>query len=88
MHRVSVDGIMRSVERDVSSAPEPVGRRGMLRTQMCDLLGIEAPIMQAAIWPATASELVAAVSEAGGLAYGPSAACNFGERLSSTHLAE
>jgi len=39
----------------------------MLRTPVCDILGIEVPIMQAAIWPATAPELVAAVSEAGGL---------------------
>ncbi len=39
----------------------------MLRTPVCDLLGIEVPIMQAAIWPATAPELVAAVSEVGGL---------------------
>ncbi len=39
----------------------------MLRTSICDLLGIGVPIMQAAIWPATAPELVAAVSEAGGL---------------------
>ena len=39
----------------------------MLRTAVCDLLGIEVPIMQAAIWPATSPELVAAVSEAGGL---------------------
>jgi enoyl-[acyl-carrier protein] reductase II len=39
----------------------------MLRTPVCDLLGMEVPIMQAAIWPATAPELVAAVSEAGGL---------------------
>jgi enoyl-[acyl-carrier protein] reductase II len=39
----------------------------MLRTPVCDLLGIEVPIMQAAIWPATAPELVAAVSGAGGL---------------------
>ncbi len=39
----------------------------MLRTPVCDLLGIEVPIMQAAIWPATSPELVAAVSEAGGL---------------------
>ena len=38
-----------------------------MRTPICDLLGIEVPIMQAAIWPATAPELVAAVSEAGGL---------------------
>ncbi|MDP9353017.1 MAG: nitronate monooxygenase [Chloroflexota bacterium] len=39
----------------------------MLRTRFCDLLGIEHPIMQAAIWPATSPELVAAVSNAGGL---------------------
>ena len=39
----------------------------MLRTPLCDLLGIEHPVMQAAIWPATAPELVAAVSNAGGL---------------------
>jgi nitronate monooxygenase/enoyl-[acyl-carrier protein] reductase II len=39
----------------------------MLRTPVCDVLGIEVPVMQAAIWPATAPELVAAVSEAGGL---------------------
>jgi enoyl-[acyl-carrier protein] reductase II len=39
----------------------------VLRTRACDLLEIEIPIVQAAIWPATAPELVAAVSEAGGL---------------------
>jgi enoyl-[acyl-carrier protein] reductase II len=39
----------------------------MLRTPVCDELGIEVPIMQAAIWPATSPELVAAVSEAGAL---------------------
>jgi enoyl-[acyl-carrier protein] reductase II len=39
----------------------------MLRTPVCDVLDIEIPLMQAAIWPATAPELVAAVSEAGGL---------------------
>jgi enoyl-[acyl-carrier protein] reductase II len=39
----------------------------LLRTPVCDVLGIEVPIMQAAIWPATAPELVAAVSDAGGL---------------------
>jgi enoyl-[acyl-carrier protein] reductase II len=38
----------------------------MLRTPACDVLGIEVPIVQAAIWPATSPEL-AAVSEAGGL---------------------
>jgi enoyl-[acyl-carrier protein] reductase II len=39
----------------------------MLRTPVCQLLGIEVPIVQAAIWPATSPELVAAVCEAGGL---------------------
>jgi enoyl-[acyl-carrier protein] reductase II len=39
----------------------------VLKTPVCDLLGIEVPIMRAAIWPATAPELVAAVSGAGGL---------------------
>jgi enoyl-[acyl-carrier protein] reductase II len=39
----------------------------MLRTRFCDLVGIEYPIVQAAIWPATSPELVAAVSNAGGL---------------------
>lgn len=39
----------------------------MLSTPVCETLGIEVPVMQAAIWPATAPELVAAVSEAGGL---------------------
>jgi enoyl-[acyl-carrier protein] reductase II len=39
----------------------------MLRTPVCDVLGIEVPVMQAAIWPATSPELVAAVSEVGGL---------------------
>jgi nitronate monooxygenase/enoyl-[acyl-carrier protein] reductase II len=43
-------------------------RRGtMLRTSFCDLVEIEHPIMQAAIPPATSPELVAAVSNAGGL---------------------
>lgn len=39
----------------------------MISTPLCDVLGIEQPIMQAAIWPATSPELVAAVSNAGGL---------------------
>jgi enoyl-[acyl-carrier protein] reductase II len=39
----------------------------MLRTRACNVLAIEVPVMQAAIWPATVPELVAAVSEAGGL---------------------
>jgi enoyl-[acyl-carrier protein] reductase II len=39
----------------------------VLRTPVCDVLGIEVPIMQAAIWPAASPELVAAVSDAGAL---------------------
>jgi enoyl-[acyl-carrier protein] reductase II len=39
----------------------------MLRTRFCELFDIEVPVLQAAIWPATSPELVAAVSEAGGL---------------------
>ena len=41
--------------------------RIVLRTPVCELMDIEAPIVQAAIWPATSPELVAAVCEAGGL---------------------
>jgi NAD(P)H-dependent flavin oxidoreductase YrpB (nitropropane dioxygenase family) len=39
----------------------------MLRTRFCELFEIDAPVLQAPIWPATTPELVAAVSEAGGL---------------------
>ena len=39
----------------------------MLHSRFCDLFEIESPVLQAAIWPATAPALVAAVSEAGGL---------------------
>lgn len=39
----------------------------MLRTPLCDLLGIEFPVIQAGMGPFTAAELVAAVSNAGGL---------------------
>jgi nitronate monooxygenase/enoyl-[acyl-carrier protein] reductase II len=39
----------------------------MLKTRFCELFGIEAPIVQAAIWPATSPELVAAVGEAGAI---------------------
>ena len=38
-----------------------------LRTAFTELLGIELPILQAAIWPATSPELVAAVGEAGAI---------------------
>ena len=39
----------------------------MLRTPFCEFFGIEVPVLQAAIWPATAPELVAAVGEAGAI---------------------
>ena len=39
----------------------------MRRTPFCELLDIEVPILQAAIWPGTSPELVAAVSEAGAI---------------------
>jgi enoyl-[acyl-carrier protein] reductase II len=39
----------------------------MRRTPFSELFDLAAPILQAAIWPATSPELVAAVSEAGGL---------------------
>jgi enoyl-[acyl-carrier protein] reductase II len=39
----------------------------LLRTRFCELFEIEVPLVQAAIWPATAPELVAAVSDAGAL---------------------
>jgi nitronate monooxygenase/enoyl-[acyl-carrier protein] reductase II len=39
----------------------------VLRTPFCELFGIDVPVLQAAIWPATSPELVAAVSEAGAL---------------------
>lgn len=39
----------------------------MVRTPVCDLLGIEFPIVQAGMGPFTSAELVAAVSNAGGL---------------------
>jgi enoyl-[acyl-carrier protein] reductase II len=38
-----------------------------VRTDLCTVLGIESPIIQAAIAPYTSAELVAAVSNAGGL---------------------
>jgi enoyl-[acyl-carrier protein] reductase II len=39
----------------------------VLRTRFCELFDLEVPVLQAAIWPATSPELVAAVSEAGAL---------------------
>jgi len=38
-----------------------------LRTPICELLGTEYPVVQAGMGPFTAAELVAAVSNAGGL---------------------
>jgi nitronate monooxygenase/enoyl-[acyl-carrier protein] reductase II len=39
----------------------------MINTPLCELLEIEVPIIQAAIWPATSPELIAAVGEAGAI---------------------
>jgi nitronate monooxygenase/enoyl-[acyl-carrier protein] reductase II len=39
----------------------------MLHTRFCDLFDLEVPILQAAAWPATTPQLVAAVSETGAL---------------------
>ncbi len=41
--------------------------RGMLRTQLCDLLGIEFPVIQAGMGMGSSAELAVAVSNAGGL---------------------
>lgn len=44
-----------------------VARAGdvMRRAALCELFGIDAPILQAAIWPGTSAELVATVCGAG-----------------------
>src|SRR5438876_12377380 len=42
-------------------------RRQMLKTPLCDLLGIEVPIILAPMGSCTSAELAAAVSNAGGL---------------------
>jgi nitronate monooxygenase/enoyl-[acyl-carrier protein] reductase II len=39
----------------------------VIKTRLCELLGIEVPIIQAAIWPATSPDLIAAVGEAGAI---------------------
>jgi enoyl-[acyl-carrier protein] reductase II len=39
----------------------------VLRTRLCDLLGIEHPIIQASLGPWSSAELVAAASNAGAL---------------------
>jgi enoyl-[acyl-carrier protein] reductase II len=43
------------------------GEPAMIRTSICDLLGIDVPIIQAGMGPFTSAELAAAVSNAGGL---------------------
>src|SRR5687767_5268520 len=43
------------------------GETSHLRTELCDLLGIEYPILQAGMAPVAGPELAAAVSAAGGL---------------------
>jgi enoyl-[acyl-carrier protein] reductase II len=50
----------------------------MLRTRLCDLLGIEHPIIQASLGPWSSAELVAAASNAGALG-------SFGAVLRSVH---
>ncbi len=54
---------MLSAGRPIPGHPEVA----MLRTRFCELFDIEVPLLQAATWPATAPELVAAVCEAGAL---------------------
>ena len=39
----------------------------MLHTAFCELFEVRAPVLQAAIWPATSPELVAAVADAGAI---------------------
>jgi nitronate monooxygenase/enoyl-[acyl-carrier protein] reductase II len=39
----------------------------MIKTPLCELLEVDAPIIQAAIWPATSPELIAAVGAAGAI---------------------
>ncbi|MFQ6023677.1 MAG: NAD(P)H-dependent flavin oxidoreductase [Acidiferrobacterales bacterium] len=63
----------------------------MLRTQVCDLLGIEFPIIQAGMGAFASPDLVAAVSNAGGLGsfgarpeLGERAADNIRERMART----
>src|SRR5688572_22841911 len=52
-----------------AGAPRTAGPReaGRLRTDLCDLLGIEYPTVQAGMAPVAGPDLAAAVSEAGGL---------------------
>lgn len=59
----------------------------MLHTPICDLLGIEFPIIQAGMGPFTSAELVAAVSNAGALGNlgaGARPAIDFKEQLAKT----
>ena len=43
----------------------------MIRTELCERLGIDLPIVQAPIGRVSSPELAAAVSNAGGLGIGP-----------------
>jgi NAD(P)H-dependent flavin oxidoreductase YrpB (nitropropane dioxygenase family) len=47
--------------------PHALKEKAMIRTLLCDLLGIELPIIQAPIGSASSPELAAAVSNSGGL---------------------
>lgn len=60
----------------------------MLRTRLCDLLGIDYPIIQAGMGPFTSAELAAAVSNAGGLGSlgaGARAVDDFAHHLARLH---
>ncbi len=50
-----------------AALPSGVRQASRLRTDLCDLLGIEHPILQAGMAPVAGPELAAAVSAAGGL---------------------
>jgi len=59
----------------------------MIRTRVCDLLGIDIPVIQAGMGVFTSAELAAAVSNAGGLgSLGATArsAADFGSQLGRT----
>jgi enoyl-[acyl-carrier protein] reductase II len=61
------DDALQMSSRPLTCHPHRRRKAVSIRTPLCDLLGIAHPIIQAAIWPATSPELVAAVSNAGAL---------------------
>src|SRR5438067_2308353 len=56
----------RTLGRPVVSSRRPGEGRTMLRTRLCDLLGVEYPILNAPMASAAGADLAAAVSAAGG----------------------